>query len=323
MQNNFENKKVLVTGCAGFIPSFVAQYFVNAGSFVYGVDDLSIGSKENMEEFARYPNFEFIKGDVCDRQLMESLIKKVDYVYHGAVRGVAISVENPIKELKVNTESTLVILEAIRKYGVERFVFPSSASVYGNQKKMPESEDDFTMPLSPYGVSKLAAEKYCLAYYHLFNIPVVCLRYFNTYGPRQRRDSIYGGVISIFINNSLKNKPLNIYGSGKQTRDFTYIDDNIKATIDSFATPNVLGKVINIASGQEHSINYLAEKIRDVSGKKDLPIKRVKERAVDNISRRVGNINLAKKLLRYKPRMAFEKGLQRTFKWNMEKYGSK
>jgi len=320
MKNNFKNKKILVTGCAGFIPGFIAQYFIENGAFVFGIDDLSIGSMENMNDFINNKNFKFIKGDVCNKKLIEKIIKKVDYVYHGAVRGVAISANDPIKELRINTESTLIILEAIRKFGIKRFIYPSSASVYGNQEKMPENEKDFTLPLSHYGVSKLAAEKYCLTYFHLFKVPVVCLRYFNTYGPRQRRDSIYGGVVSIFINNILKNKPIEIFGNGNQTRDFTYIADCLKATADSFLAPNVLGQVINISSGKEYSINFLAEKIKEVSGKKNVTTKKTKGRIIDNIDRRLGDINLAKKLLHYKPKTSIIDGLKKTYEWNKKYY---
>lgn len=324
MPNNFKNKKVLVTGCAGFIPSFIAQHFIEKGAFVYGVDDLSTGARENMKEFVKDPHFEFIQKDIVNKNLVESLIKKVDLVYHGAVRGVAVSTDNPTRELEVNTKSTLLILEAIRKYKkVERFVFPSSASVYGNPHKIPEKEENFTLPLSPYGVSKLAAERYCLAYYHLFNLPVVCLRYFNIYGPRQRKDSIYGGVISIFIYNALQNKPLNIYGNGKQTRDFTYIDDAVRATIKAFTAPRILGRVINIARGREYSINELAQKIKEVSPKKDLPLNYVSKRLVDNIERRCGDIRLARKLINYKPRISLEEGLEKTYQWNKKIYGEK
>lgn len=322
MKNNeFAGKKVLVTGSAGFIPSHIAQYFVEHGAFVYGVDDLSIGSLDSMREFIDQKNFQFIQGDVCDQKLMESLVKKVDYVYHGAVRGVAVSLEGPVPELRVNTESTLILLEAMRKHGVERFVYPSSASVYGNQKKMPESETDLPTPLSPYGVSKLAAERYCIAYHSLFKIPVVCLRYFNTYGPRQRRDSLYGGVVSIFIASALQGKALRVFGSGKQTRDFTYIEDCVKATISAFTKKQALGSVLNIAGGKEFAVNFLAKKVKEIAGDKKLAIEKVAPRRVDNVERRVGDIRLAKKILGYRPKEIFEEGLRKTYEWNKEYYG--
>lgn len=312
-----KNKKVLVTGCAGFIPSFVAERLVEMEANVIGVDSLFTGSMENMNNFSKKKNFTFIKGDVLDKNLLESIIKDCDYVYHGAIRGIGISAADPTQELEVNTKSTLHILELLRKYKIKRFVYPSSASVYGNTKKMPESEDDITIPLSPYGVSKLAAEKYCTVYNHMYGIPVVCLRYFNTYGPRQRKDSTYGGVVSIFIQSAIQNKPIKIYGSGEQTRDFTFIQDTVSATINSFTAKNIEGKIINIAGGHEYSVNGLAKMIIRISGKK-LSIEHGEKRSVDNIDRRYGDITLAKKLLNYQPTTQLEAGLRITYEWNLK-----
>ncbi len=309
------NKKVLVTGCAGFIPSYVTEGLLQKGAYVYGVDDLSTGALENMHSFAQHSHFEFIQKNIDQKKLIATLIPKVDYVYHGAVRGVGISTQSPLKELAVNVHSTLLILEAVRKFGIKRFIFPSSASVYGNPTKIPENENDLTLPLSPYGVTKLAAERYCLAYHRLFEIPLVCLRYFNTYGPRQNKDSIYGGVISIFVDRALKNQPLYIYGNGRQTRDFTYITDNLAATLRAFTAPRVLGQVINIATGREYRIQNLAQKVKQISRNPKLAIKYTPARLVDNIQRRCGNIRLARKLLGYKPHVSLQSGLQKTFLW--------
>ncbi len=310
-----KNSTILVTGCAGFIPSFVAQKLLELNANVIGIDSLFTGSMDNMKEFADNKNFQFIKGDVLDKNLLESTIKKCDYVYHGAIRGIGISAADPTHELDVNTKSTLLILELLRKHKIKRFVYPSSASVYGNAKKMPEAEDDNTNPTSPYGVSKLAAEKYCMVYHRMFGIPVVALRYFNTYGPRQRKDSTYGGVVSIFINSALNGKPLKIYGDGKQTRDFTFINDTVTATIASFTAKNIDGEVINIAAGKEYSVNELAEKINNISGKK-IVIEYIGKRSVDNIDRRFGDISRASKLLNYKPSTTLDNGLKTTYEWN-------
>lgn len=310
-----KNTKILVTGCAGFIPSFVVQKLLELGAKVVGIDNLFTGSMENMQEFQSNKNFKFLKGDVLDKNLLESVIKDCDYVYHGAIRGIGISAADPTQELDVNTKSTLLILELLRKYNISRFVYPSSASVYGNTKKMPESENDITLPLSPYGVSKLAAEKYCMVYHHMFKIPVVALRYFNTYGPRQRKDSTYGGVVSIFINSALADKSLKIYGDGKQTRDFTYINDTVDATIAAFTARDIDGQIINIAAGQEYSVNELAEKIRNISGK-NLKIEHIVKRSVDNIDRRYADISRARQLLNFKPSTMLDNGLKTTYEWN-------
>jgi UDP-glucose 4-epimerase len=271
-----------------------------------------------MKTFSHAKNFKFIEGDVCDAKLIDKYVSISDYLYHGAISGIGISTTSPLEELNTNTRSTLLLLEAVRKKGIKRFVYPSSASVYGNPEKLPEQENDPTEPTSPYGVSKLAAEKYCLVYNKIYNVPVVCLRYFNTYGPRQRSDSLYGGVVSIFIKKALSGRPLQIYGDGNQTRDFTYISDTVTATMSAFTTSNIDGEVINIAAGQEYSVNDLAQKIKQASGEKDLPITRVDKRLVDNIERRTANIKKAKKLLHYSPKTSLDKGLRITYQWNKD-----
>lgn len=311
-----QNKKILVTGCAGFIPSFVVERLLVKGAFVYGIDNLSNGSMKNMENFIKNKNFIYTRDDICNTKLLESLVKKSDYVYHAAVRGLGISTKDPLLELQVNIQATLSLLEIIRKHPIQRMLYTSSASVYGNSFSLPEKENDFTSPLSPYGVSKLAAERYCIAYNNLFKIPVVCLRYFNTYGPRQKKDSAYGGVVSIFIDNALNNRPLPVYGTGKQTRDFTFVNDTVNATINAFTANEVMGKVINISAEKECSVQHLAKLVKKISGKKNLEIKYIEKRLIDNIDRRWGDISLAKKFLNYHPSTSLEEGLKITYEWN-------
>lgn len=310
----FKGQKFLVTGCAGFIGSHVTESLLNFGATVYGIDNLNTGSLKNIQQILKNPHFEFIKADFCNKKILEKLVNKVDYIYHAAVRGLGLSTDNPLLELKVNIEGTLCLLELMRKSKVKRLVFASSASVYGNAAHLPEKETDPTFPLSPYGVSKLAAERYVVAYYHLYDLPTCALRYFNIYGPRQRWDSLYGGVISIFLNNALRNKPLPIYGDGKQTRDFTYIDDAVKATISAFEKTDILGKVINISAGKEYTIRKLAQMVKKISGK-ELKIQHGDKRLIDNISRRFGNISLAKEILNYSPATSLEEGLKKTYQW--------
>lgn len=315
MPNDLKNSKILVTGCAGFIGSFVSEALLAKGAYVYGIDNLNTGSLKNIKHPLKNPHFEFIKGDFCNKNLLSKLVNKVDYVYHAAVRGIGLSTDNPVLELKVNIEGTLQLLELMRNSKIKRLVYASSASVYGNPLHLPEKEEDPTHPLSPYGVSKLAAEQYIIAYHHLYNLPIVALRYFNVYGPRQRWDSLYGGVVSIFLNNALHNKPLPIYGNGYQTRDFTYIDDAVKATIDAFVKKEAIGKVINISAGREYTIKKLAQIVKKIS-EKDLRIQYVEKRLIDNINRRFGDISLAKKLLNYSPKVTLQTGLVKTFLWH-------
>ena len=310
-----KNTKILVTGAAGFIPSFVTEKLLKEGATVIGIDNFFNGRKENMNGFKDNKNFTFVEGDIRDSKLMDSLIGKVDMVYHAATRGLGVSTNNPIEEADVNIDATINMLDSAKNHKIKRFVYTSSASVYGNAASIPEKETDATMPLSPYGVSKLAAERYCMVYQHLYKLPVVCLRYFNTYGPRQKKDSVYGGVVSIFIYNAINNKPLTIYGSGKQTRDFTFVEDTVSATIESFTSEKALGNVINISRGQEFTVNHLAELIKKISGKQDLPVTYIEGRLIDNIQRRLGDTSLAKKLLNYTPRISLEDGLKTTYDW--------
>ncbi len=315
MQNNIKGQKFLVTGCAGFIGSFVTEKLLAKGAYIYGIDNLNTGSLNNIQHLFKNHNFEFVKADFCNKRLLKKYINKVDYIYHAAVRGIGLSTANPLLELEVNVRGTLLMLELMRKSRVKRLVYASSASVYGNIEHLPEKETDSTSPLSPYGVSKLAAERYVIAYHHLYNLPVVALRYFNVYGPRQREDSRYGGVISIFIHNALTNTPLYIYGDGNQTRDFTYIDDVAEITIKSFFVKDALGKVINISGGKEYKIKQLAKKIKNISATNSTTIY-TEKRLIDNIDRRFGDIALAKKLLNYSPKIDLDNGIIKTIRWH-------
>ncbi|MDP3733249.1 MAG: GDP-mannose 4,6-dehydratase, partial [Candidatus Daviesbacteria bacterium] len=281
----FKGQKFLVTGCAGFIGSFITEALLAKGAYVLGIDNLNTGSLKNIHHPLKNPHFEFIKADFCNKGRLSKLVNRVDYIFHGAVRGIGLSTDNPLKELKVNIQGTLLLLELMRRSKVKRLIFASSASVYGDPSHLPETETDPTFPLSPYGVSKLAAEHYVIAYHHLYKLPVVALRYFNIYGPRQRNDSLYGGVVSIFLHNALHNKPLLVYGGGNQTRDFTYIDDAVKATIDAFFAKEVLGKVLNVSGGKEYTITQLAKKVKEISSNPNLPILHAKKRLVDNVNR--------------------------------------
>lgn len=322
MQSNLYGKTVLVTGCAGFIGSYITEALLTRKAKVLGIDNLKTGSLKNIKHLLNNKDLKFYKDDFCNKNRLSMLVKQADYIYHAAVRGIGLSTDNPLLELKVNTAGTLLLLELMRKSKVKKLIFASSASVYGDAPHMPEKETDPAFPLSPYGVSKLAAERYVIAYHRLYNLPVVALRYFNVYGPRQRWDSLYGGVVSIFLYNALCNKPLPIYGDGKQTRDFTYIDDIVAATMSTFEKDKTIGHVINISAGREFTIKKLAMLVKKVSGKNNLKIYYTKKRIIDNVQRRIGDISLAKKLLNYSPFVNLEQGLKKTYQWWSGNFGS-
>jgi len=313
---------VLLTGVAGFIPSHVAEHLLSDGYKVIGVDDMSNGKMENLRSFIDNVGMRFIREDIRDREFMLSLVKESDYIIHGAVRGVAKSVDDPFTDLDVNTTGTLGLLQLCLDSNVKKFIYLSSASVYGNPAKLPESEDDPLVPMSPYGVSKLAAERYCMVYHKIYGLPVVCLRYFNNYGPRQKPDSIYGGVVSIFISQVLNDETLTIYGDGQQTRDFTYISDTVDMTCSCLKRQNIIGQVFNIASGIEVSINDLATKIIEVSGNSGVRLEHINGRTIDNVRRRVGDINKAREFLDYGPSISLEEGLARTWRWYKSQNGN-
>ena len=233
------------------------------------------------------------------------LFKGIDYVFHLAARsGVIFSVENPIESHRINVDGTLNVLYSSYKNKVKRLIFASSAAVYGDIKKLPLKENITPNPVSPYGLHKLIGEYYCKLFSNLYNLETVCLRYFNVYGQRMDPNGPYALVIGKFLKLRKENKPLTIYGDGKQTRDFIYFDDVVKANILAMKSKKVgRGEVINICSGKNYSINYIAKLI---GGKKVYLPKRKGE-----IKHTLGENSLAKKLLGWKPEISFEEGIKK------------
>jgi len=255
-------KRVLVTGGAGFIGSNVVKSLVDADHSVVVLDDLSSGYRCNLDPF---PQVEFIEGDVRDASVVMRAMKGVDVVFHLAASvGNQRSIDNPVLDSEINVIGTLHILETARQIGVRKIVFSSSAGIFGELKHLPIKEDHPVEPDSPYGSSKLAAEKMCLVYGKLYDLEVVCLRYFNIYGINQRYDA-YGNVIPIFANHILWGEPLTIYGDGEQTRDFLNAHDVAMANLQAAFTVGVCG-VFNLGSGTRITINELARLIQEAAG---------------------------------------------------------
>ncbi len=252
--------RVLVTGGAGFIGSNIVLSLLELGHEPVVLDNISSGYRENL-----VPGVAFIEADVCDGDAVAEAMVGCAVVLHLAASvGNARSIADPQRDSSVNVVGTLNVLEAARVHGIERVVFSSSAGIFGELKTLPIAEDHPQDPDSPYGTSKLAAEKMCLVYNKLYGMRNVCLRYFNVYGPHQRFDA-YGNVIPIFADRILKGVPMTVFGDGEQTRDFVNVADVAAANVAAAFTPHVAG-AFNIGSAARISINELARVMQDVSG---------------------------------------------------------
>ncbi len=302
-------ENVLITGGAGFIGSNLAFYLIDQGYNVYVLDNFSTGKLENLEGFKG----EIIEDNMDSFGILENYLTeyKIDYVFHeAAIPSVKKSVDNPHKNVGNNVNSTLNILEAVRLYGkIKKITVASSSSVYGDAVSLPKIETDPINPISPYALSKYFTEKLTLHYGMFYNIPAVALRYFNVFGPKQDAKSPYSAVIVKFIENIANNKPIEIYGDGEQTRDFTYVQDVVNANILSMKS-DVKCDYFNIANGVRISLNDLVKKLFDLMGKK-VEVKYLDPRPGD-IKHSLASIDKAKKLLNFDPQFNMDKGLRAT-----------
>ncbi len=254
--------KALVTGGAGFIGSNIVRLLFQEGHSVSILDNLSSGFASNLQPF---PEARFVQGDIRDLDAVVKAMDGAEVVFHLAASvGNKRSIEHPIEDSEVNVIGTLNVLEACRRLGVRKVVFSSSAGIFGELKTLPIREDHPVEPDSPYGASKLCAEKMCLAYDKLYGLGVACLRYFNVYGPNQRYDA-YGNVIPIFANNALCGIPLTIFGDGEQTRDFINVQDVARANLGAALTSEATG-AFNLGSGTQITINELAVMLSKAAG---------------------------------------------------------
>lgn len=305
----------LVTGGAGFIGSHIVDKLLNIGHHVSVVDDFSWGHKENIAHHKDNKKFSLYKKSICGDLTPIFKNKKIDGVFHlASITGVQYSIQWPEKTHKVNMNGTFNLLLACKKYRVKRLVFSSSSSVYGSQKKLPFNETIVPTPLSPYALHKLAGEHYCRLFHVLYNLETVNLRYFNIYGPRQDpHEKGYAGVIPKFSWLISRNKQPTINGSGRQTRDFTYVTDVVLANIQAMTAKNknILGQSFNIGTGHNVSVNHLAKLILKISGKK---IQFLHGPAHFEPRDSRADITKAKKLLKWEPLVTLEQGLKKTYK---------
>ena len=302
--------RVLVTGGAGFIGSHLVDRLVDEGFEVVVLDNFSTGNLENLRSHIGKENFRIIKGDVRNKTDVKEAVEDVDCIFHlAAIVSVELSVKNPLLVNEVNVCGTLNILEESLKLNLKRFVYLSSCAVYGDPMYLPIDEKHPTKPLSPYGVSKLAAEHYCIAFYKVYGIQTVCLRLFNVYGPRQSKGP-YSGVISRFIDRLKCGKPPIIYGDGEQTRDFIFVDDVVDACLRAMNCRNCVGESINVGSGVETSINELARIISGLFGMQKIKPVYTKPR-IGEVGRSCADMDKAEKLLGLKPKVSLEEGLRK------------
>ncbi|UCD16656.1 MAG: NAD-dependent epimerase/dehydratase family protein [Candidatus Zixiibacteriota bacterium] len=308
---DFTDKTVLVTGGAGFVGSNVVSRIVRTGGRVIVLDDLFTGSLDNIDSDIPY---EFVEGSVSDYELVRGLMARSDFVAHLAARNIIISTRNPIEDYRSNIGGTLNILMAARETKPNRIVYTSSASIYGNPRILPIMEDETPLTFSPYSVSKLAGENYCYAFYETFYVPAAVVRYSNIFGPKQNPANPYCGVISKFIRAIDRGETPQIHGDGHQTRDFTYVDDAVDATLSALLSPRAEGMVFNIGTGTETSILDIVRTLSEIFGR-ELVCEHIDRRDIDNIRRRVLNIERIRTRLRWQPQVTFREGLRRTVEW--------
>ncbi len=310
---NLQNCRVLVTGGAGFVGSNLVRRLIREGARVTVLDDLFTGRRENLPE----DGFEFVHGTVCDLAHVEHCVGNADLVFHLAARNIVVSTKDPRNDYETNIGGTLNVLLAARAAGMKRVVYTSSTSVYGNPRYMPINEDDHLSLLSPYAVSKLGGENYCMAFHESYRLPTSAVRYSNVFGPGQDPANPYCGVVAKFIESLMEGKPPLIHGDGNQTRDFTYVDDAVAATILAGISDRAIGEVFNVGTGVETRVNELAATLIRLFGF-DFAPQRIDRRDVDNIRRRVVNIEKARRTLRWVPEVTLEEGLRRTLEWQKD-----
>jgi UDP-glucose 4-epimerase len=308
--DELRGRRVVVTGGAGFVGSRLVARLVASQAEVVALDDFSTGSHDNLPAGL----IEVVEGSVLDAELVRDTLTGADIVIHGAARNIVLSTQNPRDDFEVNIGGTLNVLLAARELRLGRVVYTSSASIYGNPRYLPISEDDPVNLLSPYAVSKYAGEGYCHAFYESYDLPTSVVRYSNVFGPGQRPDNPYCGVVAKFFEAATTNQPPQIHGDGDQTRDYTFVEDAVTATLAVAVSQRATGQTYNVGTGRETTVNDLARMILEIAGAGVSP-QHVDRRDIDNIRRRVVNIEKIRRELRWTPTVTIEDGLRQTYSW--------
>jgi len=294
----------LVTGGAGFIGSHIVEALLEHGDKVRVLDDFSTGKRENVP----YGDLEVTEGSITDAKALKSAFMGIDGVFHAAaLPRVQLSIEEPLKTNEINITGTLNVLMAARDAGVKRIVYSASSSAYGDQDILPLHEDMKPNPKSPYGLQKYVGEEYCKLASIFWNVETVSLRYFNVYGPRLAFEGSYVTVIAVFLKQLAAGEPLTITGDGTQTRDFTFVDDVVRANLLAMGNDKVgKGEVINIGAGNNNSVNEVAALIGG-------PVLHIDPRVEPRDT--LADISKAKNLFNWEPRVEFKDGLKQTIEW--------
>jgi len=303
----------LVTGGAGFIGSNIADELIRQGGKVKILDNFITGFQENLDEING--DFEFIRGDLNDDEILKKAVEGVDVVFHeAALPSVPRSVENPLETHEACVNGTLNLLLAAKEAKVRRIIYAASSSAYGDQPILPKVETMKPEPLSPYAAAKLTGEYYCQVFSRVYGLEAICLRYFNVFGPRQNPSSMYSGVISRFIDALMKNETPIIYGDGEQSRDFTFIANVVDANIKAAQTNAGIGEVMNAANGERVTLNKLLAVLKEITGKPDVTADYQPERKGDVKHSQCSNAR-AVEWLGYKKLVGLEEGLRKTIDW--------
>src|SRR5579862_703972 len=304
----------LITGVAGFIGSTLARALLARGEKVVGYDNFSTGKRENLA--GMLDRIQFHEADLLDLDALNRACQGVDYVFHeAAIPSVPRSVKDPLSSNRANVDGTLNLLVAARDAKVKRVIYAASSSAYGDTPTLPKREDMLPRPISPYAVAKLTGEYYMTSFWRCYGLETISLRYFNIFGPRQDPSSPYSGVLAKFITQMLRGERCVIFGDGKQSRDFTYIDNVVSANLLACKAPasEVAGRVFNIATGTRVDLNetvQILKKLTGYPGRVDYE----PERAGD-VKHSLADLSLAKRHLGYQPLVNFEEGLRRTIEW--------